>query len=191
MNQGITIELQFFMISILWGALVLLAYDLLRILRRIIRHNTFFVAVQDLVFWVLASVFIFAMIYVKNSGTIRGFSVMGMVMGMVIYHYILSDWIVKLISRLILLLLRPFFIVINYIRKGLRYFKNKIKLLNNRIYGQLKRKSKSVKILLDSRRQKRIQKKKDRKNEKKKLAKRSNQNKQDKQSAKKAKRAKA
>ncbi|MDD4113087.1 MAG: spore cortex biosynthesis protein YabQ, partial [Herbinix sp.] len=63
MNKGITIELQFFMISILWGALVLLAYDLLRILRRIIRHNVLAVAIQDLLFWVLASVFIFALIY--------------------------------------------------------------------------------------------------------------------------------
>src|SRR5690554_5818845 len=120
MSQGITIELHFFMISILWGAIILLAYDQLRVLRRIIRHNNLSITIQDMIFWILASVFIFAMIYVKNSGTIRGFSVMGMVIGMVIYHYILSDLIVMLISRMILLIIRPFSIAIAYICKGIR-----------------------------------------------------------------------
>lgn len=151
MNQGITIELQFFVISMLWGAIVLLSYDLLRILRRIIQHNAFFVAVQDLIFWVLASVFIFAMIYVKNSGTIRGFSVMGMVIGMLVYHYILSDWIVILISRGILFLLRPLSFAIKYVGKGLNFLKNKVKVLNVRIYGQLKSRVKSVKIVKNKR----------------------------------------
>ncbi|NLO10571.1 MAG: hypothetical protein GX129_12010 [Clostridiales bacterium] len=155
MNQGITIELQFFMISILWGALVLLAYDHLRIIRRIIRHNVVAVAIQDLIFWVIASVFIFAMIYVKNNGTIRGFSVMGMVIGMVAYHYILSDWIVKLISSLILLILRPFSLAIAFIGKGLVILKNKAKILNNKIYSRLKSRAKSVKISLNNRRLKR------------------------------------
>lgn len=149
MNQGITIELQFFIISILWGALVLLAYDQLRVFRRIVRHNTTLVAVQDLIFWVLASVLIFAMIYVKNSGTIRGFSVMGMGIGMIIYHYTLSDWIVMLLSRAIHLLISPFFIVIKYIYKGLIFIKSKVRVLNKAIDKQLKSRTKSVKISLN------------------------------------------
>lgn len=150
MNQGITAELHFFLISVLWGLLVLLAYDQLRIIRRVIRHSTFIVAIQDMIFWIMASVFIFAMIYVKNSGTIRGFSVMGIAIGMTLYHYILSDWIVKLLSRLILLLLSPFYIVVNYIRKGIGFIKNELLKLNNRVYSQLKRKAKSVKISLSN-----------------------------------------
>lgn len=153
MNQGITIELHFFLISILWGVLVLLAYDQLRILRRIIRHNALFVAIQDLLFWVLSSVFIFAMIYTENSGTIRGFSVMGMVIGMIIYHYILSDLLVTLVSRMILLLMRPFSIAITYTLKCLKFLINKVKKLSNRIYSQLKSKTKSVKISLDKHKQ--------------------------------------
>ena len=149
MNQGITTELYLFMISILWGALVLLAYDQLRILRRVIRHNTFFVAVQDIIFWILASVFIFAMIYVRNSGTIRGFSIMGMGIGMIIYHYILSDLIVMLISRLILLLLRPFSLAVKYICKVMIFLKNKLRILKNTIYRQLKSWTKSVKISIN------------------------------------------
>lgn len=155
MNQEIITQMQFFMVSVLWGAFILIAYDVLRILRRIIRHNTFFVAVQDILFWAAASVFIFAMIYVKNSGIIRGFSIMGMGIGMLIYHYIFSDWVVILISRIILLLLRPFRVAIKYICKGIKFLVNRTKRLITRIYGRLKNKVKSVKISVSRHMQKR------------------------------------
>ena len=70
MNQLITIELQFLYFYTM-GALVLLSYDCLRILRESLPHNMVIVTAQDLIFWILASIFIFAMIYTKNSGTIR------------------------------------------------------------------------------------------------------------------------
>jgi spore cortex biosynthesis protein YabQ len=155
MNLGIITELRFFIISVLWGALVLLAYDILRILRRIIRHNEVVVAIQDIIFWIIASIFIFAMIYIKNDGIIRGFSVMGMTIGMVAYHYILSDMIVMLVSRLILLVLRPFYVAMGFILKGLKVLGNKIKTLTNKIYGRLKSRAKSVKISIKNSRQKR------------------------------------
>lgn len=175
MYQGITIELHFFLYSILWGAIVLLAYDQLRVLRRIIRHNSIIISLEDLVFWVVASVFIFAMIYVKNSGTIRGFSVMGMVIGMVLYHYILSDWIVLLISRGILLLLCPFNFVFKWLKKGLNFIIGKSKKIINRLYIRLKRRLKSVKLYIINHRSKRnvkskTVKKKDRKKKRKKKA---------------------
>lgn len=144
MNQLISIELQFFLISILWGALVLFLYDFLRILRRIINHNMIIVTVEDLIFWILASVFIFAMIYAKNSGTIRGFSVMGIVIGMLLYHYILSDWFVMLISRGIHVLLRPFSLLKKSICKGIGFLIKKSKKLAFRIYSQLKNILKSI-----------------------------------------------
>jgi spore cortex biosynthesis protein YabQ len=155
MNPGITFELHLFFISILWGALVLIAYDLLRILRRIIRHNVAVVAIQDLIFWVVAGVFIFAMIYVKNNGIIRGFFVMGMVIGMLAYHYLLSDLIVMLISSLILLILRPFSLALALLKRGLIRLKSKLMALYNKIFGRLKRSVKSVKISMKNRREKR------------------------------------
>lgn len=154
MSQDITIELQFFMISIIWGILILLAYDQIRVLRRILPHKISLITIQDLLFWLVVSVFVFAMIYVQNSGTIRGFSIMGIVIGMVIYHYILSDLLVKIESRLILLILRPFSLAISYICKGIRFLINKVKKTSLRIYGRLKNKLKSVKISLDRRREK-------------------------------------
>ena len=54
MSQDITIELQFFMISIIWGILILLAYDQIRVLRRILPHKIIAYNNQDLLFGLLS-----------------------------------------------------------------------------------------------------------------------------------------
>lgn len=146
MNKAITLELQFFMVSILWGALILLAYDGLRIIRRLIRHNSIIIAIQDLLFWISASIFIFAMIYVKNNGTIRGFSVMGMGIGMVLYHYILSDLVVKLVTGCIQFLLRPVKFFLSCLKKLLHLCFDKAEKLSGRLIARLKMLLTSVKI---------------------------------------------
>lgn len=153
MNHDIFIQMQFFMISILWGAIILLAYDVLRILRRLIKHNNIILAIQDLIFWIVASVFIFAMIYKENDGIIRGFAVMGVTIGMVLYHFIVSTFLVNTITKLIQLLLSPFVFVINSIKRFFRFVILKGKKAANFIIIRLKKQMKSYKIRMDAKRQ--------------------------------------
>jgi spore cortex biosynthesis protein YabQ len=155
MNKAISVELQFFLISILWGSILLLVYDCLRILRRIVKHNGFFVALEDLIFWVVSSVFIFAMIYKENDGIIRGFSVMGMGIGMVLYHFILSELLVEAVTKLIHTLLRPFAFILKQIRRMLRFILSGFKKQAGFLLLRLKRLAKSVKIILHNRKVKR------------------------------------
>lgn len=153
MNHAITIEMQFFVISILWGAILLLVYDGLRIFRRIVKHDSFFVAVEDLIFWVMASLFIFAMMYRENNGIIRGFSVMGMAVGMLLYHYLLSELLVKSVTSFIRLLLRPIGLAINKTKRFLKYAFGLIKNVMKIIATRLKKWTKSVRIALNTRKQ--------------------------------------
>lgn len=147
MNKDIIVELMFFLISILWGAIILLAYDGLRILRRLIKHKTLLVGIEDLIFWAIASIFIFSMIYRENDGIIRGFSIMGMAIGMVAYHYIISNFIVRLLTKLIQLLLKPFGFI-------LKKIKNVVLYIINFVLIRLKRLFKSVRIGLNNRMEK-------------------------------------
>lgn len=153
MNEAISVELQFFLISILWGVLIILAYDILRIFRRLIPHNAFVLAIEDIVFWVLASLFIFAMIYTMNNGTIRGFSVMGMGIGMTLYYFIFSELFVKWMTKAFLLLLRPIYILISSIKRVLKFVVSKLKKAYDKFYFQLKKFVKSVKITLNKKRE--------------------------------------
>ncbi|HHV11797.1 MAG TPA: hypothetical protein GXX75_16100 [Clostridiales bacterium] len=146
MNEEIMLQLRFFAISILWGAIVLLTYDGFRILRRLKRHGNIMVAIEDILFWIAAGLFIFAMIYQVNDGIIRGFCVMGMAIGMVLYHFTLSELLVKWITKLIQLLLKPIGIAIGAIRKVAGFVLGKIKKAVKFIIIQLKKKKKSIKI---------------------------------------------
>ena len=152
-NQAITIELQFFLISILWGGILLLVYDGLRVIRRLIKHDSFFLAVEDLIFWVLASVSIFAMMYRENNGIIRGFSVMGMAIGMVLYHYIFSEILVNIITKFIRTLIRPFTMAYNKIKKFVLFLMSKAKNAIKLLLMQLIKLMKSVRIALTTRKQ--------------------------------------
>ena len=112
MTEIINLEVQFFLISILYGILLLVVYDCIRIFRRIVPHRGFFVAVEDIIFWLVASIVIFIMIYERNNGTIRGFAILGMLLGMVIYNQLLSKYVVKGITLIIKTILKV-------IKKGL------------------------------------------------------------------------
>ncbi len=159
MNPAINIELKFFLISILWGILLLAAYDILRILRRIIKHDEFFIALEDLIFWVVASLFIFAMIYQENDGIIRGFCIMGMFLGAVLYHYAFSDLLINLITKVIRILLSPITMVLRRFKQFLQFLWSKLKRTGNNQYLRLKKEIKSVRIAVENKKKKKAPKK--------------------------------
>jgi spore cortex biosynthesis protein YabQ len=154
MSYSITVELKFFLISVLSGGIILLVYDCLRILRRIIKHDSFFIAVEDLIFWVAAGLFIFTIMYSENDGIIRGFAIMGMAIGMVLYHYIISEHLVRVITDIIKTLLRPFSIAINGVKRFILLLFSKGKKYIDLLIRQLKKHMKSFRIILNKRKQK-------------------------------------
>jgi spore cortex biosynthesis protein YabQ len=160
MNHAIATELQFFLISILWGVIILFVYDFLRIFHRIIKHNTIILALEDIIFWVVASVFIFAMIYNSNNGIIRGFSVIGVSLGMVFYHYTISNFIVNSITKLIKLLLTPFTMAIKMVKRFYCRVRSRIRKIRNFIFKRLKKQLDSFKITVNTKKQKRAAKRK-------------------------------
>ncbi len=97
-SENIFHELDFFAVSFLLGILLVLVYDFLRIFRRIIRHGTAWIALEDLCYWIITAFVIFAMLYQKNNGLIRGFSIGGIVIGMLLYNQFISRYTVRYIA---------------------------------------------------------------------------------------------
>lgn len=85
MSEGILFELQFFYKAFLLGALMMMSYDGVRIFRRLIPHGTIAVALEDILYWLVCGVYIFRMLYLENSGAIRGFAIAAVVLGMLLY----------------------------------------------------------------------------------------------------------
>ncbi len=157
MSDLITIEVQFFLISIVSGMIILVAYDILRIFRRIIRHHFTIVAVEDILFWIAAALFIFSVMYQQNNGIIRGFSVLGMCLGMLIYNIVFSrilvdaisaffNWIGRGIRKVLVFISKPFRYLCRCIGKVLRVCYKKWLIYWQRWKLYLKSKKKPSKI---------------------------------------------
>lgn len=161
MSDSISLEVQFFLVSILCGVILLVVYDIIRIFRRIIRHSKILVAIEDILFWVASSIFIFIMMYRQNNGDIRGFSIMGMVIGMIIYNQLISNivvntsttvinkiiWVIKKVILIILFPFRKIFgFVFKYIFRVLRFLKKNLRKLLINLSKILKKFLKTVKI---------------------------------------------
>lgn len=97
-SENIFQELDFFAVSFVLGILLVLAYDCLRIFRRLIRHGAAWISLEDLCYWIVTAFVIFAMLYKKNDGLIRGFSIGGIVIGMLLYNQFISRYTVRYIA---------------------------------------------------------------------------------------------
>jgi len=116
MSRVIHHELLFFLISIWSGFLVLCGYDQLRVLRRVISHNTFFQSLEDFFYWTFAGIFCFGVVFVENDGAIRGFSLAAMALGMWFYYCTLSRWVIRSEVFVLKLLLFPVCFTVKKIR---------------------------------------------------------------------------
>lgn len=115
MSELIRGEALTFLISVLAGALLLCGFDLLRALRQVFARRKLLLGMLDFLYWCLAGAAAFGVIFRENSGILRGFCVLGMFLGMVIYHKSVSRWIFgfwtavfRAISTAILWILRLF-----------------------------------------------------------------------------------
>ena len=81
MNDAVIPELELLAFSFLSGVICFFAYDLLLVLRIFFRPSWLFEKAEDILYWLAASIFVFSVIYVKNSGVIRAYSVFGMLAG--------------------------------------------------------------------------------------------------------------
>ena len=123
-SSDIGLELSFFFHAILTGVLLLLLYDGIRIFRRVCRHKVFFVNMEDFLYWIASSIIIFVVLVKENNGIIRWFFVLGMFIGMLIYHFSVSHYFVTSISFLIKKTLHLVSVVLGVVLKPIRLVVN-------------------------------------------------------------------
>ncbi len=88
-------------ISVLLGAALFLIYDVLRIFRRIFPHGTIWIGIEDFFYWILCTAAVFVMLYRENDGMVRGFSLGGVVIGMALYYFLLSRFVIQILVKIL------------------------------------------------------------------------------------------
>lgn len=117
-------QLQLFLSTVLIGVVVGFFFDMFKIFRHTFPHKNIFVQIEDLLFWIVVTVFVFQFMFLNNCGEIPFFSILGIVLGAILYFSLLSEYflmifktiihIIKyIISLLFTIILTPFKILIS------------------------------------------------------------------------------
>ena len=119
-----------FYIFSLTGILIGLLFDIFRILRKSFKHSDVETILQDILFFILASILIIYTIFKFNNGDVRGYIIFGIVSGLTIYLLVFSKIFIKTnvkiieyIKKVISFIFRIIFIPIRFV---LSFFKRMI-----------------------------------------------------------------
>ena len=99
-------------------------YDIIRILRRIARHGLILIQIEDLLYWIILSVFIMLILLWDNNGVLRFFSVIAPVIGMILYFCLISDFIIRPAEVIISIIRKLFAMILHIICLPLRLIKD-------------------------------------------------------------------
>lgn len=120
MSREIMQELTFFTHSVLMGLVITFVYDWIRVFRRLVKHGTVLMSVEDFFFWLICGIGVFYMLYRENDGTLRWFAVLGATLGMFFYKLIVRDTFSNVMSTIIYKIMWFVFRVLQIVLKPLK-----------------------------------------------------------------------
>lgn len=156
-NQEILHQARLFLMAAATGIGMLFVYDLFRIFRRVAKHGTLWIAIEDMFFWVGGAFWLFRLMYRENDGIVRGFVILGVFLGMLLYNLGCSRWVVrggtvvlrflvKAVGKTGRFLLTPFRLAACRISPGIKIAGRFRKKTMRRMKKRLKKLCKAVKI---------------------------------------------
>ena len=109
MNQIVSSQTRLFITSIEIGIMMGIIFDLVRIVRKIIKHPNFFVQLEDMLYWIFCGFTGFYMLYICNYADIRPYIFIGIILGATLYFLTFSIVFMGIMTR-----------IINYVKAVLR-----------------------------------------------------------------------
>ena len=99
MVSSICWEWELVLIAIKIGMKLSFIYDGIHIFRLLFSHRKFIISVEDFFFWVYATMIMFQFQLEQSNGILRGFSILGTVLGMMLYHVLLGKRLVGMAEK--------------------------------------------------------------------------------------------
>lgn len=174
MSVPVSSELWVFLWTICGGIILGFVFDIFRIKRRIIKTGIVLITIEDLLYWIFAALIFFFTIYLFNEGQIRGFTIIGCLLGAVFYFSAISPLVLKIsvtvidavirgVKFIIKIILFPFKLIIKFLRPPLKAVKNCIYNTSGKCEDFIKRETKSLiskgKLKIKRRKKKKVNKK--------------------------------
>ena len=84
-----------FLIFTINGILIGFLFDIFRILRKSFKTNDLITYIEDIIFWILTGIIILFSMCKFCDGELRGFTIIGIAIGVMIYMLTISRYIIK------------------------------------------------------------------------------------------------
>ena len=98
------------------GALLLFFYDCLRIFRNVIPHRPWAAALEDLLFGTGSGIWLCVQVFRANSGALRGYFLVGMVLGIAAWHFSLSGIFVEKLTAILRVPIKKILILLKWLK---------------------------------------------------------------------------
>lgn len=139
MSQDIVQEAVFFLHSVFMGVIITFVYDWFLIIRKLIKHGTIWISLEDIVFWIACGLGVFNMLYRENNGILRWFTVIGAMLGMACYKWLVSKIFVQIMSTCIYKIMRFLFKILQIIVKPITWLSKKLRKITNIFRKKIKK----------------------------------------------------
>lgn len=91
----ITNQAYLFLVFVINGLIIGFLFDIFRILRISFKTKDFVTYIQDIIFWIITGFIVLYSVFVFNNGEIRFFIFLGIIIGIILYMTMLSNYIIK------------------------------------------------------------------------------------------------
>lgn len=125
-------QVYIFLCSVLIGAIMGVVFDFFRALRRNGNTKNIIVYLQDIVFWFIVAIIIITSSFILNNGELRGYMLIGYVLGDLLYMLILSNYtkgffciVMDLCSKGLKFIFTPFIKILEKLEKKEENMENK------------------------------------------------------------------
>lgn len=128
MNNMAISQLYYFVIYIFSGVIIGIFFDIFRILRRSFKTSDIVTYIEDILFWICSAIFLLFVLFKINNGEIRIYSIVGILIGAIVYMTTISKFFIKInvkiilfikniISKILNVILWPFKLIIKLLKK--------------------------------------------------------------------------
>lgn len=98
------------------GAAAGFIYDLFRLKRRALKTKAFLIGLEDVIFWVITAVLMFITAYFSSEGEVRLYFLFAAFIGVLIYYWVFSNWVIQILTFLVKVILWPFAFLIRVLK---------------------------------------------------------------------------
>ena len=92
-------EWELFLLSLKVGIQIAFVYEVILLFRMFVKHGKWTKMIEDLSYWLYVTSIMFKLQYRYSNGVLRGFSVLGVFLGMMLYYIVVGKTINRLVEN--------------------------------------------------------------------------------------------